>query len=66
MKSKHAKILRGFPVQADIQMPHNRPDIIFIDHQEETGFITDIVVPRDENTKDKEMEKDDKYLFLKI
>ena len=66
VENKQAKILWDFPVQTDIQMPHNRPDIILIDHQEKTGFIIDIAVPRDENIKDKEMEKIDKYQPLKI
>ena len=53
-------------VQTNIQMPHNRPDIILIAHQEKTGFIKDIAIPRDENIKDKEMENIDKYQPLKI
>ena len=53
-------------MQTDIHMPHNRPDIILINHREKTGFIIDIAVPRDENIKDKEMDKIDKYQPLKI
>ena len=51
VENKQAKILWDFPVQTDIQMPHNRPDIILINHREKTGFIIDIAVPRDENIK---------------
>ena len=63
---KQAKIFGDFPVQTDIQMPNNWPDIILINHPEKTGFIIDIGVPRDGNIKDKEMEKIDKYQPLKI
>ena len=54
-----------FPLQTDIQLPHNWPDIL-IDHQEKTGSIIDVAVPRNENIKDKEMEMIDKYQPLNI
>ena len=42
-------------------MPNNLPGIVLIEHQE-----TDIAIPKDENIKDKEMEKIVKYQPLKI
>ena len=65
VESKQVKILWDFPVQMDIQMPHNQPGIILLDHQEKTGFIIYIAVPRDEKIKDSDMEID-KYPPVKI
>ena len=39
---------------------------MLIDYMEKTGFIIDTAVPRDENIRDKELEKIDKYQPLKI
>ena len=39
---------------------------MLIGYTEKTGFIIDIAVPRDENIRDKELEKIDKYQPLKI
>ena len=47
-------------------MPHNWPDIILINHREQTGFIIYIAVPRDESIKGKETEKVEVYQPLKI
>ena len=66
VQNDRAKILWDFSIQTDIRMPHNRPDIVLIDYTEKAGFIIDIAVPRDENIRDKELEKIDKYQPLKI
>ena len=66
VKNDRAKILWDFPIQTDRHMPHNRPDIVLIDYQQQSGLIIDIAVPRDENIRDKELEKIDKYQSLKI
>ena len=66
VKNDRAKLLWDFPIQTDRHMPHNRPDIVLIDYQQQSGFIIDISVPRDENIRDKELEKIDKYQQLKI
>ena len=57
MENKQATIFRDFPVQTDIQVLDNRPDIILLDHQKKTGFIINMTVPKDENIEDKEMEE---------
>ena len=49
VRNDHAKILWDFPIQTDKHPLHNRPDIILINHTEQTGLIIDIAVPRDEN-----------------
>ena len=62
----HTKILSDFPIQTDKHLLPNRPDIVLINYKEQTGFIIDIAVPRDENIQDKKLEKIDKYQSLKI
>lgn len=60
------KLLWDFSIQTDIKMPHNRPDIVLINNKNKKGYIIDIAVPRDENIKEKELEKIDKYQPLRI
>ena len=65
VQNNRAKVLWDFPIQTDIRLQHNRPDIILIDYEEKTGLIIDIAVPRDENIKEKEQEKIEKCIPLK-
>ena len=57
VRNDHAKILWDFPIQTDKHLLHNRPDIVLINHEEQTGLIIDIAVSRDENIQDKKLEK---------
>ena len=57
VRNDHAKIRRDLPIQTDKHMLHNRPDTVLINYKEQTGFIVDIAVPRDENIQDKKLEK---------
>ena len=66
VRNDHTKIRRDLPIQTDKHLLHNRPDTVLINYKEQTGFIVDIAVPRDENIQDKELEKMDKYQSLKI
>ena len=53
----HTKVLWDLPFETDKHLLHNRPDIVLMNYMEQTGLIIDIVVPRDENIQDKELEK---------
>ena len=65
VENTSAKILWDFYIQTDKMVQHNRPDIVIIDKIWKTATIIDIAVPRDDNIKDKEQEKIDKYQPLK-
>ena len=65
VENPHAKILWDFYIQTDKMVQHNKPDTVIIDKVKKTAIIIDVAVPRDENIKDKEQEKIDKYQPLK-
>ncbi|XP_045769747.1 uncharacterized protein LOC123870465 [Maniola jurtina] len=60
-----AKILWEMPVQTDVTVTHNRPDLIYIDKNKNRTFLIDITVPSDYNIGPKEIEKLSKYHLLK-
>ena len=66
VQNDHAKLLWDFHIQTDIRLKHNQPDIVLVDHRTRTCLIIDIAVPRDENIREKEQEKVDKYEPLRI
>ena len=65
-RNDNAEILWDFPIQTDKHLLRNRPDIVLIIYKEQTGFIIDISVPRDENILNKTLEKLVKHQSLKI
>ena len=44
-------------IQTDHVMEHRRPDIVFLDKQQEQCHTIDIAVPGDARTEEKEKEK---------
>ncbi|KAJ0179572.1 hypothetical protein K1T71_005284 [Dendrolimus kikuchii] len=64
-ENNQAKILWEMPVQTDITVRHNRPDLIYIDKTNNKTFLIDITVPSDYNIGGKEIEKLSKYHLLK-
>lgn len=59
-----AKIMWEIPVQTDITVTHNRPDIIYINKTENKTYLIDITIPSDYNIGAKEVEKLSKYHLL--
>jgi hypothetical protein len=66
VQNNRAKVLWDFHIQTDIMVQHNQPDIVLVDKNKKTALIIDIAVPRDENIKEKEQEKIDKYYALSV
>ncbi|XP_028041565.1 uncharacterized protein LOC114251477 [Bombyx mandarina] len=64
-ENESTKILWEMPVQTDVTVTHNRPDIIYIDKTNNNTFLIDIPVPSDYNIGAKEIEKLSKYHLLK-
>ncbi|XP_039765335.1 cytochrome P450 6B5-like [Pararge aegeria] len=64
-ENESAKILWEMPIQTDVTVTHNRPDIIYIDKKNNKTFLIDITVPSDYNIGPKEIEKLSKYHLLK-
>lgn len=64
-ENSSAKILWEIPVQTDVTVTHNRPDIIYIDKISNKTYLIDITVPSDYNIGAKEIEKLSKYHLLK-
>ncbi|XP_041986276.1 uncharacterized protein LOC121738355 [Aricia agestis] len=60
-----AKLMWEMPVQTDVQVIHNRPDIIYIDKQQNITYLIDVTIPTDYNIGAKEIEKLTKYHLLK-
>lgn len=52
------------PVQTDVTVTHNRPDIIYINKIDNKTYLIDITVPSDYNIGAKEIEKLSKYHLL--
>ena len=61
-----AKLMWEIPVQTDVTIVHNRPDLIYIDKANNHTYLIDISVPSDYNIGAKELEKISKYHPLKI
>ena len=59
------KVLWDFNVQCDSMVEARRPDIIFVDQQAKGAKIIDVAIPGDTRVKDKELEKIEKYQFLR-
>ncbi|PZC72197.1 hypothetical protein B5X24_HaOG211751 [Helicoverpa armigera] len=53
------------PVQTDVTVTHNRPDLIYTDKTSNKTYLIDITVPSDYNIGAKEIEKLSKYHLLK-
>ncbi|CAB3248848.1 unnamed protein product [Arctia plantaginis] len=64
-ENESTKILWEMPVQTDITVTHNRPDLIYIDKTSNKTYLIDITVPSDYNIGAKEIEKLSKYHLLK-
>nr|XP_037866951.1 uncharacterized protein LOC119628520 [Bombyx mori] len=65
-ENSSAKLMWEIPVQTDVTIKHNRPDIIYIDKTENKTYLIDITVPSDYNIGPKELEKLSKYHPLKV
>lgn len=61
-----AKIMWEIPVQTDVTIVHNRPDIIYTNKLENKIYSIDVTVPSDYNIGAKEIEKLSKYHALKV
>ncbi|CAH2093004.1 unnamed protein product [Euphydryas editha] len=60
-----AKLMWEMPVQTDVTVDHNRPDIIYIDKVQNKTYLIDVAIPTDYNIGAKEIEKLTKYHLLK-
>jgi len=61
LENSDVKILWDYTIQTGSSLPHNRPDITFIDKQKaETKFI-DVAIPGDSRISQKSVEKRDRY-----
>lgn len=65
-ENETAKIMWEIPVQTDVTIVHNRPDIIYTNKIENKTYLIDITVPSDYNIGAKEIEKLSKYHALKV
>lgn len=65
-ENETVKILWEFPIQTDITIVHNRPDLIYINKANNITYLIDITVPSDYNIGPKEIEKLSKYHLLKL
>ena len=52
------------PIKTDGKGSYNRPDVVVIGREENTGYIVDFAIPMDHHIKEKEEEKIDKYMDL--
>lgn len=64
-ENEEAKVMWEMPVQTDVTVTHNRPDIIYTDKAENKTYLIDITIPSDYNIGAKEIEKLSKYHLLK-
>uniref|UniRef100_A0A2A4JIH0 Reverse transcriptase zinc-binding domain-containing protein n=1 Tax=Heliothis virescens TaxID=7102 RepID=A0A2A4JIH0_HELVI len=64
-ENETAKIMWEMPVQTDVNVTHNRPDLIYINKITNETYLIDITVPSDYNIGPKEIEKLSKYHLLK-
>ena len=64
-ENNQAKIMWEIPIQTDVTVTHNRPDLIYIDKANNNTYLIDISVPSDYNIGAKEIEKLSKYHLLK-
>lgn len=60
-ENEFAKIILEIPVQTDVTIRHNRPDIIYIYKAKNNAHLTDVTIPSDYNTGREEIEKLSKY-----
>ena len=65
LEPEECKILRGFPIQTDKTLEHNRPDIIVIEKKTKKCLLIDRVCPFDTRIEKKEEEKYNSYCDLK-
>ena len=61
---RKSKILWDFSIQTDLQLEHNRPDLVVLDKQQAVCQIIAVAVPGDGRVELKEKEKIDKYQDL--
>ena len=52
------------PIKTDGKGSYNRPDVVVIGREENTGYIVDFAIPMDHHIKEKEEEKSDKDMDL--
>ena len=64
-ENNQAKIMWEIPIQTDVTVTHNRPDLIYVDKANNKTYLIDISVPSDYNIGAKEIEKLSKYHLLK-
>ena len=65
IESDKVKILRDFNIQCDSLIECGRPDIVVVLKKKKECKITDITIPRDIRTGEKEIQKMEKYDDLK-
>ena len=64
LENDSLKLLWDFDKQTDHLIPVRRPDLIIINKKKRNCIIVDFAVPADHKIKQKESEKNDKYLDL--
>ncbi|CAH2106948.1 unnamed protein product [Euphydryas editha] len=64
-ENNSAKIMWEIPVQTDVTITHNRPDLIYTNKENNKTYLIDVTVPSDYNIGAKEIEKLSKYHLLK-
>jgi len=47
------KLLWDFTIQTDRHLPHNKPDIVCVSHQQNTAFLIDVAIPGDSSLAQK-------------
>ncbi|KAL1448104.1 hypothetical protein WDU94_000023 [Cyamophila willieti] len=64
-ENQDIKICWNLPVQTEINVIHNRPDILVVNKKEKTASIVDVTIPLDENLSKAYTEKIVKYEDLR-
>jgi len=66
MENSSLKLLWDFTIQTDCHLPHNRPDIVYVSHQDNTTFLIDVAISGDNRLTQKINKKWQKYTDLKM
>ena len=65
IENENYKLLWDFMIQCDRMIEARRPDIVLVDKTNKEVKIIDIAVPGDSRVKEKELEKLEKYQYLR-
>lgn len=65
IENEHVKICWNLPLQTEVNIIHNRPDILFVDKNTNTINIIDVTIPLDDNLAPAYSQKINKYEELR-